>query len=69
MERYRLDYLILQYVIDNLVGLNVTSEESNAFSGSRTKKGMFRTVSQLYRVYYFLSIMVIIKLGTTYQFN
>ena len=34
---------------DNIVGLNVTEGSDTPF-GARTRKGMFRTVAQLYKV-------------------
>ena len=34
---------------DNIVGLNVTEGSDTPF-GTRTRKGMFRTVAQLYKV-------------------
>ncbi|XP_066910591.1 myosin-10-like [Clytia hemisphaerica] len=35
--------------VDNIVGMSVADSMDTAFGASRTKKGMFRTVSQLYK--------------------
>ena len=42
------------FSLENIVGMSVTEGMDTAF-GSRTRKGMFRTVSQLYKVSVFHS--------------
>lgn len=50
LEFVILNNLDLDYFsLENIVGMSVTEGMDTAF-GSRTRKGMFRTVSQLYKV-------------------
>ena len=57
-------YLFLS--TDNIVGLNVTEGNDTPF-GARTRKGMFRTVAQLYKVTWLFQISFIPSARTTFN--
>ena len=40
--------------LENVVSMSVQEGMDTAFGAARTKKGMFRTVSQLYKVQYLM---------------